>query len=206
MPTWWLHSDHFSLSFVCGLNAWLCDRAHKLLLLWRLPCVSRAILCYEVMQNFNLKFPTDVLKPFFPECQPPDDATRMLAVCCIRKSQNPLGEKRNFSYLWNILVILTFINCYSVQWATNVQDIFTYAKLLALFIIIAVGAYLLSTGKQLGMLGLSKLIENLSCRQRKVFQLRWNKDWSHLLGIVVLLGAVCLQWMVRSKLINYFIN
>lgn len=45
------------------------------------------------------------------------------------------------------LVVLTFVNCYEVKWATAVQDIFTYAKLLALFIIIAMGVYLLSQGK-----------------------------------------------------------
>jgi solute carrier family 7 (L-type amino acid transporter), member 8 len=50
----------------------------------------------------------------------------MLAVCCI--------------------LILTFVNCYSVDWATKVQDIFTYAKLLALFIIIGFGIYLLGLG------------------------------------------------------------
>lgn len=43
--------------------------------------------------------------------------------------------------------MLTFVNCYEVKWATAVQDVFTYAKLLALFIIIAMGAYLLCTGK-----------------------------------------------------------
>jgi len=43
--------------------------------------------------------------------------------------------------------ILAFINCWDVKWATRVQDVFTYAKLLALFIIIFTGAYQLCTGK-----------------------------------------------------------
>lgn len=43
-------------------------------------------------------------------------------------------------------VILTFINCWDVKWATNVQDYFTYAKLFALFLIIGVGTYLLCAG------------------------------------------------------------
>ncbi|CAM6031435.1 unnamed protein product, partial [Sphagnum compactum] len=42
--------------------------------------------------------------------------------------------------------VLTFVNCWDVKWATAVQDIFTYAKLLALFIIIATGLYYLFTG------------------------------------------------------------
>ncbi|XP_054730586.1 Y+L amino acid transporter 2 [Anastrepha obliqua] len=82
------------------------------------PC-SQAIVA--------LTFSVYVMKPFFPECQPPDDSARMLAVCCI--------------------LVLTFINCWDVKWATAVQDIFTYAKLLALFIIIATGVYQLYLGK-----------------------------------------------------------
>ncbi|XP_060824788.1 large neutral amino acids transporter small subunit 1 isoform X4 [Bombus pascuorum] len=81
------------------------------------PC-SQAIVA--------LTFSVYVLKPVFPDCAPPDDATRILAACCI--------------------CILAFINCWDVKWATRVQDIFTYAKLLALFIIIFAGAYQLFTG------------------------------------------------------------
>ncbi|XP_056637626.1 Y+L amino acid transporter 2 [Diorhabda sublineata] len=82
------------------------------------PC-SQAIVA--------LTFSQYVMKPFFPECEPPDGAARLLAVCCI--------------------CVLTFINCYDVKWATTVQDIFTYAKLVALFIIIGAGVYELTKGK-----------------------------------------------------------
>lgn len=40
------------------------------------PC-SQAIVA--------LTFSVYVLKPFFPDCQPPDDAARILAFCCICK-------------------------------------------------------------------------------------------------------------------------
>ncbi|GBP19323.1 Y+L amino acid transporter 2 [Eumeta japonica] len=76
------------------------------------PC-SQAIVA--------LTFSVYVLKPEFPDCDPPEDAARLLAACCI--------------------LLLTFVNCWSVRAATRVQDWFTYAKLLALFIIIAAGAY-----------------------------------------------------------------
>ncbi|XP_023935482.1 large neutral amino acids transporter small subunit 1 [Bicyclus anynana] len=82
------------------------------------PC-SQAIVA--------LTFSVYVLKPIFPECAPPEDATRLLAACCI--------------------LLLTFVNCWSVRAATLVQDWFTYAKLLALFIIIAAGIYQLCRGK-----------------------------------------------------------
>ena len=39
------------------------------------------------------------------------------------------------------------MNCWDVSWATAVQDIFTYAKLLALFIIIATGIVQLGRGR-----------------------------------------------------------
>nr|CAD7194267.1 unnamed protein product [Timema douglasi] len=82
------------------------------------PC-SQAIVA--------LTFSVYVLKPFFPECQPPDESVRLLAVCCI--------------------MVLTFVNCWDVKWATRVQDVFTYAKLLALFIIIITGIVQLCKGE-----------------------------------------------------------
>ncbi|XP_034254135.1 Y+L amino acid transporter 2 isoform X1 [Thrips palmi] len=81
------------------------------------PC-SQAIVA--------LTFSVYVLKPFYPDCQPPDESVRLLAVCCI--------------------MVLTFINCWDVGWATKVQDTFTYAKLVALFIIIITGVYQLTQG------------------------------------------------------------
>jgi len=74
-----------------------------------------------------LTFAKYSIKLLFPECEPPDESVRMLAAVCI--------------------CVLTFINCWEVKWATFVQDIFTYAKLLALFIIIATGMVQLGNGK-----------------------------------------------------------
>lgn len=82
------------------------------------PC-SQAIVA--------LTFAIYASKPFFPECDPPDESVRLLAALCI--------------------CLLTFVNCWEVKWATFVQDIFTYAKLLALFIIIGTGVYQLCLGK-----------------------------------------------------------
>ena len=54
----------------------------------------------------------------------------------------------------NLAGILAFVNCWDVSWATAVQDIFTYAKLLALFIIIATGIVQLGRGEHTQYSGL----------------------------------------------------
>ncbi|XP_053738385.1 large neutral amino acids transporter small subunit 2 isoform X1 [Synchiropus splendidus] len=66
-----------------------------------------------------LTFSNYMLQPFFPSCHPPETGLRLLAATC--------------------LLLLTWINCYSVRWATRVQDFFTTGKLLALGLIIITG-------------------------------------------------------------------
>lgn len=74
-----------------------------------------------------LTFAKYSVKLLFPECEPPEESVKMLAAGCI--------------------CLLAFINCWNVKWATTVQDVFTYAKLLALFVIMATGIVQLGKGK-----------------------------------------------------------
>ncbi|KAG7526996.1 large neutral amino acids transporter small subunit 2-like [Solea senegalensis] len=66
-----------------------------------------------------LTFSNYILQPLFPSCLPPDSSLRLLAAVC--------------------LLLLTWVNCHSVRWATFVQDVFTTGKLLALALIIIMG-------------------------------------------------------------------
>lgn len=73
-----------------------------------------------------LTFGHYVVKPFFPECDPPQNAVRLLAAVC--------------------LCILTAVNCISVRWTMRIQDVFTTSKLLALVVIIISGIYYIGIG------------------------------------------------------------
>jgi len=74
----------------------------------------------------SMTFATYALQPFFPTCENPDAAVRLLAAICI--------------------CILCFVNANNVRWATRIQDIFTAAKLLALVIIILTGLVVICMG------------------------------------------------------------
>ena len=80
--------------------------------------------CTAAIQS--LSFSLYILKPFFPECDPPTEATRLLAAVCI--------------------CFLGFVNCYSVKMSNMVQDYLTYAKVFALILICCTGFVQLGSG------------------------------------------------------------
>ncbi|RCN27184.1 hypothetical protein ANCCAN_27083 [Ancylostoma caninum] len=73
-----------------------------------------------------MTFALYMLRPLYPTCEPPAWSAELLAIV--------------------LIVILGAINCWSVKLATIVQDWFTYAKVVALLLVIFTGAYLLVTG------------------------------------------------------------
>lgn len=74
-----------------------------------------------------LTFSYYILQPIFPTCDPPDASIRLFAALAI--------------------VLLTFINCWNVNWATRVQSIFTVTKVFALAIVIIIGFIQLGKGE-----------------------------------------------------------
>ncbi|CAH2068491.1 unnamed protein product, partial [Iphiclides podalirius] len=88
--------------------------------------VSTLVLKPSQMAIICLSFAKYAVEPFVSECEPPHALVKLVAVISI--------------------VMILAVNCYSVNLATNVQNIFTAAKLVAIAIIVCGGAYKLILG------------------------------------------------------------
>ncbi|RLU20165.1 hypothetical protein DMN91_006772 [Ooceraea biroi] len=74
----------------------------------------------------GLTFAQYVLQPFFPNCTIPDGSVRLIAALSI--------------------CLLTFLNCYDVKETSKIQNVFMFAKVGALVIIIIAGLVWLAMG------------------------------------------------------------
>lgn len=99
-----------------------------------------------------LTFAQYLLQPFWPTCDAPIEAVRLLAAIITCKASNNIYSSierihLNDDFLRGFLAgLLTVINCYNVKWVTRVTDTFTGTKIMALLLIVAVGVWHLFKG------------------------------------------------------------
>ena len=89
-----------------------------------------------------LTFANYILEPFYPECDPPEDAVRLIAASLI--CEGTLLSETGFYFL--LSGFLTAINCSNVKLAAKVTEIFSITKVLALLLIIIAGMVHLCLG------------------------------------------------------------
>lgn len=85
------------------------------------------------------------MEAFVTECEPPETVVKIVALLATGKA-GLLGRSRLQRKVFFAVVIL-YVNCYSVNLATNVQNVFTAAKLVAVLIVIIGGAYKMAEGE-----------------------------------------------------------
>ncbi|XP_067652112.1 b(0,+)-type amino acid transporter 1-like isoform X1 [Haliotis asinina] len=113
--------------------AYILEASHTIMPKWLAPIpgflfawVSILILKPALFGVVALSFGIYVAEPFFDGCSPPGYLVKLISILC--------------------MMVVSFINCYSVEWATKVQNFFTFTKLLALVMIIVGGFYKMSKG------------------------------------------------------------
>lgn len=89
---------------------------------WTSVLILKPALCGVVAMSFGLY----AVEPFFP-CTPNSSVVKLVSILC--------------------LLLISFINCYSVKLATRVQNFFTITKLIAVAIITVGGAIMIGKGE-----------------------------------------------------------
>ncbi|XP_053570786.1 Y+L amino acid transporter 2 [Bombina bombina] len=88
---------------------------------------TNMLIIYPASQAIlAITFSNYLMEPFFPSCSPPQTAVLLLSVVCV--------------------VFLTAVNCAKVKWGASLQVVATFAKVLALVIIIIAGIVRLCQG------------------------------------------------------------
>ncbi|KAL1492010.1 hypothetical protein ABEB36_012516 [Hypothenemus hampei] len=87
---------------------------------------STLVLKPSQMAIICLSFGKYAVEAFVTECEPPEIVVKMVALLA--------------------MVVILYVNCYSVNLATSVQNVFTAAKLVAVLIVILGGAYKILDG------------------------------------------------------------
>ncbi|VDP67681.1 unnamed protein product [Echinostoma caproni] len=90
--------------------------------LWVEVIVARPV----AIAIIGMTFAQYILQPLYPDCEQPKEARMCLATMCV--------------------LLLSFINSISVRMSTRVQDIFTFAKMAALLLIIVTGLVQIGRG------------------------------------------------------------
>lgn len=96
-----------------------------------IPCflfdwVGLFIIRPTMFALITLSLGTYAAKPFYENCDPPDSVVKIITICT--------------------MLLIAFINAWSVRVATTVQNVLTFSKLLAIAIIAGGGMYKLAIG------------------------------------------------------------
>lgn len=112
--------------------------------LWIEAIIVRPCTITVVALTFSLY----ILRPLFGNCEPTSGTHEIIAAA--------------------LITLLTAINCISVKLSTKVQDIFTFAKMFALLLIIATGIYFIIKGDSVNRQSFQNIFEGTNTNMGEI--------------------------------------